>query len=117
MDKKVNYKLIRTLIVPIGLAIILVPFSIWIGWNLFTLILFWFVLTPALATFLPTIFSKSRNHIKESMLGLVIFYVTIAFMIYDHYKTDYFKVMIFSFAINLILILMISKIRSQSIQT
>ena len=117
MDKKVKYKLIGTLIVPIGLAIILVPYSIFVEWNLFTLILFWFVLTPVLAAFLPTLFLKIGNHFIESILGLFVFYASMVFLIYDHYKTDYFKVMIISFATNFILILMISRIRRQSIQT
>jgi hypothetical protein len=117
MDKKVKYKLIGTLIVPIGLAIVFIPYSIFVGWNLFTLILFWFVFTPLLAAFLPTLFLKIGNHFIESILGLIIFYAIMVFLIYDHYKTDTFKIMILSFAINFILILMISRIRRQSIQT
>ena len=105
------------MIVPIGIAIIFVPYSIFIGWNFFTLILFWFVLTPGLATLLLTLFLESGNHFIESILGLIIFYATMVFLIYDHYKTDYFKVMIISFAINFILILMISRIRRQSIKS
>ena len=104
MDKGSKEKLKGTLIVPIGLAIILVPFSLLIGWNMITLILFWFVLTPGLTFYLPTKFSKNKNHFIESLLGLVIFYAFMVFMIYDHYKTDYFQIMILSFVINLTLV-------------
>ena len=108
MDKESKDKFKGTLIVPIGLAIILIPFSILIGWNVITLILFWFVLTPGLTIYLPTKFSRSKNHFIESLLGLVIFYAIMVFMIYDHYKTDYFQIMILSFVINLTLVSIIA---------
>jgi hypothetical protein len=97
-------QLMGALIVPIGLAIILVPFSIFIGWNLITLFLFWFVLIPTLTLYLPTKISNNKNHLLESLLGLTIFYGIMIFMIYEHYKSDYFIIMIISFAINLVLI-------------
>jgi len=117
MNKGIKNRLIGMLIVPIGLAIVLVPFSTLIGWNLISLILFWFIIIPGLTILLPTIFSKSSNHLIESILGLVIFYGIMVFMIYDHYQTDYFQVMIISLGINLILISIISWIRRQRIQT
>ena len=104
MDKEFRDKSKGTLIVPIGLAIILVPFSMLIGWNLVTLILFWFVLTPGLTIYLPTLVSSGKKHLFESVVGLVIFYGIMVFMIYDHYETDYFQVMILSCTINVILV-------------
>jgi hypothetical protein len=90
--------------IPIALAIILVPFSMLIGWSLLTLLLFWFALVPALAVYLPFIISKNKHHVTESLAGLMIFYAGIIFMIYKDYKTDYFLVMIISFAINIALV-------------
>ena len=104
MEKKSKDRLKGTLIVPIGLAIILVPYSRLIGWNGATLILFWFVITPGLATYLPTLVSDRKNHLFESLWGLAIFYAIMVFMIYDHYKTDYFQLMIWSGAVNLLLV-------------
>jgi hypothetical protein len=101
-------KLKETLIVPVGLAIVLVLFSILIGLNLITLTLFWFVITPGLTIYLPTKISNNKNHLFGSLVGLLIFYATIVFMIYDHYKTDYFKIMILSCALNLILVSVIT---------
>lgn len=108
MDKGYKDKLKGTLIVPLGLAIILVPFSILIGWNLMTLILFWLLLTPGLSIYLPTLVLRNKNHLFESLVGLMIFYVIMVFMIYDHYKTDYFQLMILSCAINVILVSVIT---------
>ena len=104
MDKSSKDKLKGTMIVPVGLAIVLVPFSLLIGWNLVTLILFWFVLTPGLTIFLPTLVSSNRKRLLESLIGLMIFYGIMVFMIYDHYKTDYFQVMILSCVINVIIV-------------
>lgn len=101
---KLKDQLMGTLIVPICLAIILVPFSFWIGWNLITLFLFWFVLIPTLTLHLPARISKNKSHLPESLVGLIIFYSIMVFLIYDHYKEDYFKIMIISCAINFLLV-------------
>ena len=98
----------RTFIVPIVLAILLVSFSTLIGWNLMTLFLFWFILIPILAVYLSNIISKNNNHLTESLAGLVIFYGGMVFMIFDHYRSDYFKIMLLSGLINLVLITVIS---------
>lgn len=111
MSKEPKDKLKGTLVVPLGLAITLVPFSILIGWNLLTLILFWFVLTPGLSIYLPAMLSNNRNHLFESLVGLIIFYGIMVFMIYDHYKTDYFQIMILSCLINLVLVSSIHLVR------
>ena len=113
MDKESKDKLKGTLIVPSGLAVILVPYSLLIGWNSITLILFWLVLTPGLTIYLPTLVSASKNHLFESLLGLTLFYAIMVFMIYDHYKTDYFQLMIWSCAINLVMISLITWARRQ----
>ena len=101
-------KTFRFLIVPIGLAAVLVPYSLIIGWGLLSLILFWFVIIPITASILPFLISKNKNHLPESLAGLVIFYGLMVFMIYSHYQTDYFKIMLISFLINLFTIVVIS---------
>ena len=114
MDKESKDKLKGTMIVPVGLAIILVPYSIFIGWNGATLVLFWLVLTPALTIYLPTLVSTNKRHLFESIVGLIPFYGLMVFMIYDHYKSDYFQFMIISCVINVILVPTISWIQTQT---
>jgi hypothetical protein len=104
MIKESKDALKGTMIVPVGLVIVFVPFSMLVGWNLVTLILFWFVLTPGLTIYLPTLVSSNYKHLFESVAGLIIFYGIMVFMIYDHYKTDYFQVMIVSCVLNVILV-------------
>ncbi|MFH6604361.1 hypothetical protein ACEZ3G_12790 [Maribacter algicola] len=102
MNSEVADILKGMVIIPIGLAIILVPFSILIGWNVVTLFLFWFILIPGVIIYLPTKVSSKKHHLFKSLAGLVVFYAIMIFMIYEHYKTDYFSVMIISSIINLI---------------
>ena len=111
MEKPFKDQLKGTLIVPIGITTVLIPFSLLIGWNIFTLFLFWFVFVPTLTLYLPTTISKNSNHLFESLAGLTIFYGMMIFIIYDHYKTDYFQVMMVSCAINLVLITLITLVR------
>jgi len=104
MNRNVSDRLKGMLIVPAGLAIVLVPYSLLLGRNLLNVFLFWFVITPTLAIYLPTFVSRNKSHFFESTIGLIIFYGLMVFMIYDHYKTDFFKVMIASCLVNVVLI-------------
>jgi len=101
-------KLTGTLIVPIALAAVLMPFSILVGWNLFTMILFWSFVVPAIAILLPSWLSENKNHVFESLVGMIGFCAIMVFMIYDHFKTDYFRVMVLSCAINIFFICLIT---------
>lgn len=96
----------RALIVLIGLVLVLVPFSLLVGWNLFTLLLFWFIIVPALTFCLPTLFSKDKNHLFESLTGLLLFYGLMVFMIYEHDQTDYFQVMMASAIFNFLIVML-----------
>jgi peptidoglycan/LPS O-acetylase OafA/YrhL len=116
MDTNVKDRFSGILIVPLGLGIVLVPFSLIIGWNLITLLLFWFVVIPALAIYLPTKVSKSRNHLLESLTGLLLFYGIMTFMIYNHYKTDYFQVMMASCVVNVAIVAAISAVKKHTAQ-
>src|SRR5688572_18766442 len=104
MGNEFKDKLKGALIIPTALVIVLIPFSILIGWNLLTLILFWLVITPALTIYLPTILSRNRNRLFKSLVGLSIFYGVMVFMIFDHYASDYFKLMMLSGVVNLIFV-------------
>jgi len=97
-----------TLIVPVALAAVLIPFSMLIGWNLLTAILFWFFIVPPIALYLPNKVSKNKRHLLETLSGLMIFYGFMVFMIYDHFKTDLFQIMIVSCVVNLVLVSLIN---------
>lgn len=105
-------KLLPILSVPIGLAIVLVPFSLLIGWSIFTIVLFWFVMTPALAEYLPTFVSKRKDTLYESLSGTLLSYAIMVFMIYTHYQTDMFLMIMASCGFNMIAIKVISRVRN-----
>jgi len=103
-----NEKLKGAVSVPIALSVVLIPFSLLIGWNLATMILFWLLIVPIIAIYLPIRVSKNKSHLFESLIGLIIFYAIMVWMIYDHFKTDYFKIMILSCLVNMFLICLIT---------
>ena len=59
---------------------------------------------------------KNKNHLSDSLDGLIIFYVFMIFMTYKHYMTDYFQIMVLSCIINLVLISIINWLGSTSPQ-
>lgn len=108
MIKEFHNRLKGALIVPLGLFLVLIPFSMLVGWNLLSAILFWLIIMPAVTIYLPLLISKNKNHLWESLIGMTIFYAIMVFMIYDHYQTDYFQIMMVSFVINVVVVSMIS---------
>ena len=116
MKAEFKDRLMSIVIIPACLAIALVPFSLLIGWNLASLFLFWFVLVPMLAIYLPTKISKNKNHLFESLAGLIFFYAIVVFMIYEHFNTDYFQVMMLSCGINIVLIVVVTFLKRPRIQ-
>ena len=111
MDIERKKRIVATLITPIGLAMVIVPFSLLIKWNLISVLVFWFIITPGIAIFLPTRIMGYKNHLVESLLGLILFYGIMVFMIYDHFNTDYFQLMLFSGMVNPVLVLVITLAR------
>ena len=104
MNDKMKEQLKGMITVAIVLPLIFAPFSLLLGWDVLTLLLFWFVIVPALTIYLPMKVSKQTNHLIESLVGMTIFYGFMVFMIYSHYKTDYFQVMVTSYIVNIVLV-------------
>lgn len=104
------------LVLALALQIILVCYSYLLGWSLMSLLVFWFIIVPWMAIYLPGRISKNANHLTESLMGLVIFYAVMIFMTYKLYKSDYFQVMSFSCGINALVVLvssMLKRLRAQ----
>lgn len=80
------------------------------------MILFWLILTPGLTIYLPTLISNNQDHLFESIAGLVIFYGMMVFMIYEHYKTDFFQLMMLSCLINIVLVVVVTWARRLGVQ-
>ncbi|MCB0666230.1 MAG: hypothetical protein KDC80_10425, partial [Saprospiraceae bacterium] len=77
-------------------------YSMLVGWNIVSMLFFWFLMVPAAASYLPFILENDRrNHYSQPLLGLLLFYSVMIIMIYDHYQSDYFKLMLISGLLNL----------------
>lgn len=101
-------KLKGVTILPAILTVVLIAFSTLIGWNLFTLILFWIVLTPTLVIYLPKMLSPGKNNWVHSILSMTMFYALMVLMIYEHYASDYFQFMMFSYVFNFFIVALIA---------
>jgi hypothetical protein len=91
----------RIILVPIELFAFLVPFASLLGWSLFSAVFFWFIVIPALAFGIPCWLCNQKIQLGESLVGLIVFYATMIFLIHKHYQTDLFQVMMVSLLSNL----------------
>ena len=89
----------------VGLALILIPFSLIIEWNVISLIFFWFLIVPLISFIIPRIIPSNRLKLFQSIIGMILFYGIMIFMIYKQSETDYFRVMAISGIVNLIIVL------------
>lgn len=88
----------------IGLIMVLIPVSMLLGWNLLNALAFWFGLVPILSYHLPLKVSSSQGHLLKSLVGMLLFYGLMVFMIYDHYQTDLYHVIIASCSVNILVV-------------
>ena len=84
-------------IVPSCIFLVLVPYSVIAGWNGLTLFIFWFLLCPALTLYLNALLLRKSYRIWKALISMVAFYGFMVFMIYKHFATDFFAVMMISF--------------------
>ncbi|WP_323757260.1 hypothetical protein [Roseivirga sp.] len=105
MKNQSNTNIKNTLAIPLAMVIILIPFSLLIGWNMASMVVFWFVLIPLVSHLVPRKVFKSTNSMKESIIGLTIFYALMTFMIYEH--SEFLQLMMISFVVNLLVLFFI----------
>ena len=96
---------LATFLTALSLFVVLVPYSLFLGWNLITTLFFWFILLPIVAN-LTSYFFRSPDNLVAAVLGEVLFYAFMIFMIYKHYKSDVFTVMVYSILPTLFLLLL-----------
>src|SRR5688572_31410828 len=107
--------LIVIVLIPLCVFLVLVPFSLLLGWNTLTIFLFWFVILPLIILYLSSklIQSANRNKLWYAMISMVCFYGFVVFMTYKHYQTDFFTLTMASFVWNLLITLLIIFVERQ----
>ena len=95
---------ISAIIVTLSLITILVPYSLFLGWNLFTSIIFWFILVPLISILTARFYKNPEKRLLAGTIGCLFFYFFIIFMIYGSYQSDHFKLMIVSLFSSILLI-------------
>ena len=73
------------------------------GWNLLSAVAFWYILVRIIANLSSKIL-KTNNHFKTAILGIIIFYAFVFFMIYKQLDTDLGVVMKYSLSSSLFLL-------------
>ena len=102
--------IVSVILVSLSLLVILIPFSLFIGWNLLTAILFWFILVPIIANQSSRFHSKIKKQLIVAISDCILFYLFMIFMIYYHYKSDFFKLMITSIFSSILMVWLLYKI-------
>lgn len=99
-----------TIIVPLCVFLYVGISGYFIGGSNHVLVWFlsWFVIIPMLNAVLSNRICGKQNFPLKALTSLTIFYGIMVFMIYKHYQSDFFKLMIASLIFNsLILVLCI----------
>jgi hypothetical protein len=94
---------LRLLLIQVCIMLVLVPYSTFLGWNGLTLFGFWFIILPVLSIYLSSRFLGKKTGVLHAMAVLVFFYSFMVFMIYKHFQTDFFAVMMISMFWNLLI--------------
>lgn len=95
-----------SLIVPTGVFIVLLAYSLLIGWNAGTTLLFWFVVLPiSVYLLLKALRHGNRWH---PLVATTFIYLWTFFMIYKHYASDYFVLVLISFVFNGIIMFLVA---------
>lgn len=92
-----------------ALPLLLITYSLSVGWDLATVLLFWFIIVPSFAVFIPNIIVKKRAGLIGRLSGLMFFYAVVVFLIYSQYATDFFRIMMVSAVVNSILVALYCK--------
>ena len=111
MNNNLYNRVLAIISVPVVLFILLLPFSFITGWNSATAIIYWLFITPFVAEYVPTLFSKNKNQLRQSVIGMLFFYSIMIIMIFKSYQTDMFLIMMVSCVINLGSITLISYVK------
>ena len=93
--------------IPLCIFLVLAPYSLLVGWKVFTVLLFWLIIVPGVALFLNVKLLKETKPGWKVVVGLTSFYGFMIMMTYQHHATDYFAVMMFSFVWNLLMIMVV----------
>lgn len=96
-----------TIIVPLCVFLFVAASGYFFGASrdLIRIIVSWFVVIPLLNAFLSNTISGRENFALKALVSLVGFYGIMVFMIYKHYQSDFFKIMIASLIFNSFILL------------
>jgi hypothetical protein len=75
--------------------------------------LLWFIIFPGIILYLSAKLLRDKNKMWKSIVSLTIFYSFMVFMIYKHYQSDFFALMMASFVWNFFIMILVMFIERQ----
>ena len=114
LNNQTKERIKGTLGVFLLMFIILAAIGLTLGSIFMGALVFWFMIVPSVALNLPPKISKNEDHRFESLAGMGLFYAFMVLMIYKHYQSDYFTLMMVSAVCNLLLIYYLTKDGNQN---
>lgn len=94
-------------VIPLTTVIVLSGYSLLLGWNLITLVIFWFLIVPFVILFLTSWLLKEDHITIKPLVSLIVFYSFLVWMIYKHFESDAFAIMMFSFLYNFLVMCLV----------
>jgi len=94
-------------IIHVCACLVLALYTFLLGFTFPSSVLFWFFILPGLIIFLCSKFFNSPSGIRNAMVTIVIFYSFMVFMIYRHFPSDFFTLMMISFLWNFLIMIIV----------
>ncbi|MGC1240152.1 MAG: hypothetical protein WA874_01125 [Chryseosolibacter sp.] len=82
-----------TIVIPLCVFVVMVPYSLLIGWSLVTASVFWLLVFPAVTLYLCSRFLRDDNSDWMGMIAMASFYLFMALMSHWNNHTDFYTVM------------------------
>lgn len=99
--------LVTVVVIPFCVFLLLALCSFVTKGNVVALLLFWFFICPSFTLFLSSKILKERHRVWKALVSLVVFYAFMVFMIYKHFESDVFAVMMLSFVWNALIMVIV----------
>ncbi|MFB6342195.1 hypothetical protein ACE01N_06840 [Saccharicrinis sp. FJH2] len=109
MITRVTRRLITVLFVLVVLLGAFLLYSTVISWNLFSVIVFWFFIVPALSHFSAKIMTRKRGNLATAINGCLLFYTTVGVLIYFNYETSFLRLILMSLIPAMVIIYLLNE--------
>ncbi|MEX2231293.1 MAG: hypothetical protein WD824_03990 [Cyclobacteriaceae bacterium] len=109
----IKHHFIVVVFIPACVFLALILSSLVPGFEPIKFFLLWFIIFPGIILYLSAMLLRERNKMWKSIVSLTSFYGFMVFMIYKHYQSDFFTLMMASFVWNFFVMILVMFIEGQ----